>query len=325
GPTPTPGTGPSSTATQTQGNYMYIEGSSPQMENDVARLVSNASFPAADRCLIFDYHMYGSGIGSLKVKDGSSELWSRSGDQGDIWHTGAVFFPSAVSVSPIFEAVRGPDTTSDIAVDNVMFSVGNCGCHGDPCLNGGTCVADNTANGYTCSCAFFYEGDNCEKTTVSLMSCSLEVGSDCFFKQDKNDDFDWSLTSEPTPTPNTGPTNPYTGDRYAFIETSSPRARGDTATLTTEHISMSQGNRCLLFAYFMHGSDVDRLRVYSGDRNGNKRSRLTISGEQGNSWVLASANIPAANDVVILIEGRRGAGNKGDIAIDFIFLKPGQC
>jgi len=51
------------------GYYMFIESSSPRMENDTARLYSpiytsqlNASQPS---CFIFWYHMYGSTTGTF--------------------------------------------------------------------------------------------------------------------------------------------------------------------------------------------------------------------------------------------------------------------
>ena len=46
-----------------------------------------------DRCLGFWYHMYGNGVGTLKVYTRSSAspntrqpAWSKQGDQGDTWH-----------------------------------------------------------------------------------------------------------------------------------------------------------------------------------------------------------------------------------------------
>lgn len=46
---------------------------------------SGYSFVAGPKCLTFWYHMYGGSIGSLHVKVNGTELWSRSGDQGDVW------------------------------------------------------------------------------------------------------------------------------------------------------------------------------------------------------------------------------------------------
>lgn len=41
---------------------------------------------AGPRCLTFWYHMYGSGMGSLNVLRNDTQVWTRSGDQGNSWH-----------------------------------------------------------------------------------------------------------------------------------------------------------------------------------------------------------------------------------------------
>jgi hypothetical protein len=70
-----PRTGPSSDHTYegtSTGNYLYIEASSPRMENDTARLISpvldkaltkSARFPGA--CFSFWYHMFGDDTGEM--------------------------------------------------------------------------------------------------------------------------------------------------------------------------------------------------------------------------------------------------------------------
>ena len=41
---------------------------------------------AGPRCLTFWYHMYGSSMGSLNVLRNDTQVWTRSGDQGNSWH-----------------------------------------------------------------------------------------------------------------------------------------------------------------------------------------------------------------------------------------------
>eukprot|EP00662_Eupelagonemidae_sp_cell21_P056701 gene56701-biopygen110115 len=45
------------------------------------------------------------------------------------------------------------------------------------------------------------------------------------------DQFDWTRGSGGTPTGSTGPSGAHDGQYYLFVETSSPTAPGDTATL----------------------------------------------------------------------------------------------
>lgn len=74
------------------GHYMYIETSLPRKPGDYARMESPA-YPVTDgngKCLMFWYHMYGSGIGRLNVyiKRGNSlgtKTWTAAGNQGNRW------------------------------------------------------------------------------------------------------------------------------------------------------------------------------------------------------------------------------------------------
>lgn len=38
------------------------------------------------RCLSFWYHMYGSDMGTLSVSRNGTQLWTKTGDQGNTWH-----------------------------------------------------------------------------------------------------------------------------------------------------------------------------------------------------------------------------------------------
>lgn len=49
-------------------------------------------------------------------------------------------------------------------------------CAGDPCLNGGTCIAGG--NGFTCDCADGYGGDRCENCFDSALITSREEDTD---------------------------------------------------------------------------------------------------------------------------------------------------
>ena len=74
---------------------MYIETSRPRKPGDYARLESPVQ-KATDgngKCLVFWYHMYGSGIGRLNIyiKRGQSlgkAAWTTSGNQGNRWLRG---------------------------------------------------------------------------------------------------------------------------------------------------------------------------------------------------------------------------------------------
>ena len=81
---------------------MFIEASNPQREGHQAKLIS-PEVNVRQACLTFYYHMWGSELGSLKVKfltkgGFMDELtWERSGDQGRRWIKAEVNVPIGLS------------------------------------------------------------------------------------------------------------------------------------------------------------------------------------------------------------------------------------
>ncbi len=74
-----------------QGHYIYAEASAPASNNDKARIISEELPATSGMCLSFWYHMYGMTMGSLKAYVRNSdnvdtEIWSKSGNQGDQWN-----------------------------------------------------------------------------------------------------------------------------------------------------------------------------------------------------------------------------------------------
>ena len=83
------------------GYYIYVETSGVPAGNK-ANLLSHIFPPTAGRCLTFWYHMYGSGMGELKVyvkpvTGTLRKVWFLSGDQGDTWNMAQVTLISSTS------------------------------------------------------------------------------------------------------------------------------------------------------------------------------------------------------------------------------------
>ncbi|EDO44567.1 predicted protein, partial [Nematostella vectensis] len=112
------------------GYYLYLEASSPAQEGYKARLLSKVFKASPVRCLSFWYQMYGSAMGELSVyvtANGVEErVWSRQGNQGDMWLKGHVTFNSSSDYQVIFEGVRGKGFYADIAIDDVTFQESQC-------------------------------------------------------------------------------------------------------------------------------------------------------------------------------------------------------
>ena len=85
---------------------MYIE-ASPRRTGDKARLLSPLQQPASGgKCLEFWYHMLGSNMGTLNVyikdKVRTSQIWTKSGNQGSLWQKGRVTLKSSNNFQVFF-------------------------------------------------------------------------------------------------------------------------------------------------------------------------------------------------------------------------------
>uniref|UniRef100_A0A671RKR9 MAM domain-containing protein 2-like n=1 Tax=Sinocyclocheilus anshuiensis TaxID=1608454 RepID=A0A671RKR9_9TELE len=130
GQTPTSYTGPKGDHTLGVGYYMYIEASHMLPEQSTGLMSTELRGSTGPHCLIFFYHMYGSGTGTLNVLlhkgDRERLLWTRQGEQSVSWMKATVDYECYTRHWIIFEAVRGSSIRSDIAIDDVVFKKGPC-------------------------------------------------------------------------------------------------------------------------------------------------------------------------------------------------------
>ena len=123
-------TGPS--APTDGSHYIYTESSSPNNPNKVARITS----PCFDlsnvggATLEFDYHMFGSSMGTLDLQISTDDrvswtsIWSLSGDQGDQWTTNTIDLSNYVggNISIRFEGTTESSFRSDMAIDRLSLT-----------------------------------------------------------------------------------------------------------------------------------------------------------------------------------------------------------
>ncbi|KAK6478831.1 MAM domain-containing glycosylphosphatidylinositol anchor protein 2-like [Huso huso] len=172
--------------------------------------------------------------------------------------------------------------------------------------------------------------------------CGFEEDPICMFTQEKSDNFDWTRQSASTRdtkyTPNTGPTTDRSGSKqgfYMYIETSRPRLEGEKARLMTPTFNVAPKNPygatnsayCFSFYYHMYGKHIGTLNAYLRLKGQTTVDSpvWALSGNQGEHWRLATANIHPNTSFQIIFEGIRGPGIEGDIAIDDVSLMEGEC
>ncbi|XP_015752026.1 PREDICTED: MAM and LDL-receptor class A domain-containing protein 1-like [Acropora digitifera] len=146
--TPSGNTGPSFDHTKGRnknGHFIYIETSNPRTRGQKALLL--VKLEGKSFCMRFWYHMYGSGIGSLKIMrviknidddkipaatDFTSIEWQRQGNQGNRW----IMAEQDLLVDRKFkrhfihwiaiEGTVGNSYMGDIALDDIEFRDGRC-------------------------------------------------------------------------------------------------------------------------------------------------------------------------------------------------------
>uniref|UniRef100_A0A452TX58 MAM domain-containing glycosylphosphatidylinositol anchor protein 1-like n=1 Tax=Ursus maritimus TaxID=29073 RepID=A0A452TX58_URSMA len=165
-------------------------------------------------------------------------------------------------------------------------------------------------------------------------TCHFEDEKICGYTQDLTDNFDWTrqnaLTQNPKRSPNTGPPTDISGTPegyYMFIETSRPRELGDRARLVSPLYNASAKFYCVSFFYHMYGKHIGSLNLLVRSRNKGPLDThaWSLSGNKGNVWQQAHVPINPSGPFQIIFEGVRGSGYLGDIAIDDVTLKKGEC
>ena len=155
------------------GYYLYMEGNRIK-EKAVVKLRSPVYETAGWNCsMSFAYYMYGSGVGSLEVhvayagpattKTPLKRKWSLSGNQGNQWYVSKVALSDAAhngQYRVVFEAIRGSNTKSDIAIDDITFMNcdpdlphPNCDRFGDYRCSDGSCISRDQLCDFVEDCA----------------------------------------------------------------------------------------------------------------------------------------------------------------------------
>eukprot|EP00105_Crassostrea_gigas_P014799 XP_011431595.1 PREDICTED: MAM and LDL-receptor class A domain-containing protein 1-like [Crassostrea gigas] len=325
GPTPSSDTGPAMAYRGSR--YAFIEGSSPRKDGDKAIMRSTNTFRETVQCLSFSYHMYGktSGMGKLNVyytaQNGSIfRIFSRIGNLGDAWRRESMQIPPTRGLQIYFEGIRGIGYRSDVAIDDIIVSEGECGCAARPCQHGGVCHSLGGSS-YNCSCVGAYGGTHCEEL-VSAISCSFDDGLCGFLTQSTDDDYDWQFGTY-TRSRYTGPQTPLDG-RFAYTEASF-KARGSTSILTTAGTQLAFQDWCFSFSYYMYGYNMGALAVRAGYSGLGLPYRWFWYGNKGARWEHQSITIHAIPRLVIEIMAVRGWGYRSDMAVDNVSLTPGTC
>ncbi|XP_030849653.1 MAM and LDL-receptor class A domain-containing protein 2 [Strongylocentrotus purpuratus] len=254
--------------------------------------------------------MFGAGVGELNVysvnNSGSqAELWSKSGDQGNIWLRGLVPFTSDAEFRIQIEAIFLIDFNGDIAIDDVDIEM-------VPCSQLTTAAPIQSTT----------------PTPAPVISvCTFETDLCDFSQDDTDDDFDWIRASGSTPTAGTGPqvdhTLTNTNGYYVYVKADG-QLLGEHGSLLSVPMATGSSGLCVTWWYHMNGPDVNRLEVYAQRSGGGGDEMVwTRDGDQGSEWMMAQIHV--TGDFTAKFTGVVGNGVRGDIALDDVTFSSGQC
>ena len=161
--TPSSYTGPSSAADGSY--YVYAEANyNYNLDFDLEK-----TFPAGQELygIAFQYHMYGSSMGSAVLESSATgtswaSLWSQSGNMGNQWNQATVYALGGSGQRILrFTYTSGSSYTGDFALDDIQ--IGDCltvGCSASP--NSACMVPGGTCDPATGRCAAYADGTTCE-------------------------------------------------------------------------------------------------------------------------------------------------------------------
>ena len=194
---------------------------------------------------------------------------------------------------------------------------------------GNESAASNTVNVTTLAAP----PNPCTGTSISSFPYTENFDSGIgAWTQDNNDQGNWTLDANGTPSNNTGPSNDFNGGgNYFYTEASNNQNPGPNATTNLVspcfNLTNIQGAE-FSFYYHMFGSNMGSLRLQVSEDDGATWTTLTtLTGQQqtssGAAWLQRTVSLSAYDGEVIKLRlsGTTGGGFRSDMAIDQVSLE----
>ena len=312
--TPSSSTGPNSA---NEGNfYMYLEASTSgtgQIGSNATAILESSCFDLSGMTTAefsFDYHMYGSRMGSLSAEvsiDGVNwtAIWNASGDQGNQWNSVAIDLNAYLGETQVkfrFVGVTGSTYLSDMAIDNILVQS----------------PTDNPGPDPEPSC----------NTVVNSFPYSESFETNDSWTQVDTDDGNWLRDASGTPSSSTGPSSATNGTYYMYLEasTSGTGQIGSNATAILESpcFNLSEMTSAVFtFDNHMYGTGMGNLELQLTIDGVNWTTIWSMSGNQGNQWNSVTVNLDAyleETQLKLRFVGTTGGTYLSDMAIDNIML-----
>ncbi|MFC2104736.1 M4 family metallopeptidase [Bacteroidota bacterium] len=144
--------------------------------------------------------------------------------------------------------------------------------------------------------------------------------------QDSNDDLNWTVDANGTPSSSTGPSTADDGTYYIYVEASSPNYPSKTAIINSPCFDLTaESNATFSFAYHMYGTAMGTIQLQASTDGTSWTTLWTKSGDQGNSWNNATVSLSSyfGTSVQLRYVATTGSSYTSDFAIDDISVTTG--
>nr|XP_054769623.1 MAM and LDL-receptor class A domain-containing protein 2-like [Lytechinus pictus] len=352
------------TTFSSSGYFIYTEATNA-LPGDSYRIGSFYIQPTSSGCEIrFYHHMRGSGMGTLnlytrtKIGGPLSRLWYTDTAHGNYWLYQRVELASDEAFQVVFEGVRGSSEQSDMALDDITFTPeciesknplppadviptqpNHCPSGQRPC-NIDDCIDESNY------CDFAYQCDiGHEDEAYCPSTCNFDAVDQtfCYWSQDVNDDFDWSLfiaaeVDDSYMGPRTDHTTGSPSGQYIYVDGTLSSINTFAKLISPIYAKSARGCTFSMY-YYMFGIEYGDLEVRLINLEG-MDVRLTKVGDDlldYNKWILSESVIPACTknfQIIIEAEDRQVVPSEGGFAVDDIAFKncyyspavdPGNC
>ncbi|XP_011487300.1 MAM and LDL-receptor class A domain-containing protein 1 [Oryzias latipes] len=321
------------------GHFLYLEATPVGLKGDKAHIRSSVWKESSAICkLSFWYYISHKASGTIrlliKTENDLTEVWNKTGHQGNEWNHVEVPLRKLRNFEVIFEGIRSRDVSGGAALDDLEFidcapRAGkpiSCPAVTDFICQSGHCIESHLVCDNKPDCADQSDEMNCGHIYDLPGACDfnmeeVEWEERCQLFQDADDDFDWRI-SQRTETPGAGPQTDHSAEgagSFLYIH-SAPQREGDIAKVTTRNRFPASIGVChVRFWYFMHGSDkMGTLKVYTAGPSGTPLLMWAATGNHGNQWKYANVILSNTAPFRVTFQAEVGGDMWTDIALDDI-------
>jgi hypothetical protein len=168
--TPSSGTGPQGADANGGSGFFFTEASGG-LSNTTYAMTGYFDLSAGGYNLTFDYHMYGTNLGTLSILVNGATVWTQTGGSANAWISNSVDLSAYTSTTTEISivATTGNGWSSDIAIDNVCIN------NTPPVISGCTDPASVNYNPAATiddgSCVYPPANDDCANATSFTLTC----------------------------------------------------------------------------------------------------------------------------------------------------------